>query len=225
MDKYEYFDKIMERKLRVDDDNLFDIYNTKFNFNVLALSLNGCLNIGNMIRTGNLNGVNKFIVFGKRKYEKKSAMNAQKYVNVIRISKDYPDGIDYNILDDNHTKTQLSKEDYEFDDELFIRTMESYSMIPVFIEQSKYSKKLSEIKWDYEFNNISKDKEICLIFGNEYYGIPKNILDTQKYFYESFSIEIEQTGIINSYNVSNCASIIMNSIFNYNLKKIKDIYL
>ncbi len=193
--------------------------NTKFPYNVMALTINSCLNTGNMIRTANINGVRRFFLFGKRNYDKRSAMTLYNHVDVIRISKEIPQGIkecDQNRKEiDRHTKTQLEEKDYDFDTELFIQIMNQYHMVPIFIEQSKHSIPLSKVHWKHQLAQIPEGKEICLIMGNEKYGVPKNILDTQKLFQGSFSIEIPQTGIIASYNVSNCAAIIMYSIFQH----------
>ena len=202
--------------------------NTKFSYNIMALSVNGCLNVGNMIRSANINGAKRFFVFGKRKYDKRSAMTLYNHVEVIRISKEFPDGIkecDKNREKiDKVTKNLLEKTDYDFDSELFIQIMNQYHMVPIFIEQSKNSILLNEINWKYQLSQVPQGKEICLIMGNEKYGVPQNILDTQKSFDGSFSIEIPQTGIISSYNVSNCAAIILNSIFNHFTKDTYDKY-
>ncbi len=220
----QYFEEVCTPKMKRNTS----YGNTKFNYNILALSINGCLNIGNMIRSANINGVKRFFVFGKRKYDKRSAMTLYNHVEVIRISKDFPDGIiesDKNREKiDKATKNLLEKDDYDFDTELFIQIMKQYNMIPIFIEQSKNSILLNKINWKYQLEKIPQNKEICFIMGNEKYGVPKNLLETHKLFDGSFSIEIPQTGIIASYNVSNCAAIIMNNIFNFYTKDIINKY-
>lgn len=213
------------RKLNTNKDSL--INNTNFNFSVLTLTINSCLNIGNILRTANLTGVEKFIIFGKRKYEKKSAVLAQKFSKVIRINEDFPDGSDENknkLLLDHYLKTQLDKSDYIFNENLFLRTMDKFNLIPIFIEQTNDSIKFSEVNWKLIQFSIPIDKSICFVFGNEHYGIPQNILDCRKYFKGSLVIEIEQTGTIASYNVSNSAAIILNSFFTAKLTNIKDKY-
>jgi tRNA G18 (ribose-2'-O)-methylase SpoU len=202
--------------------------NSKLPFNVMALTVNSCLNTGNMIRSANINGVHRFFLFGKRNYDKRSAMTLYNHVDVIRVSKEIPQGLkecDANrTAIDKMTKTHLEKEDYDFDSELFIQIMNQYHMTPIFIEQSRQSILLHKINWKYQLGQIPAGREICLIMGNEKYGVPRNILATQKRFEGSFSLEIPQTGIIASYNVSNCAAIIMNGIFNHYSKKLHDDY-
>ena len=221
-------DKLCNVKMKVSNEKLFHVFNSRFNYNMLALSTNGCLNIGSMIRSSNLTGVKRFFIFGKRNYDKRSALGLYKYMKIIRVSKDFPDGIDENEnleLVQMKTKTKLETEDYEFDTELFIKIMNQHNMVPVFVEQCKDSVKLNQINWNAQLYNIPPGKEICFIMGNEHHGVPDNILNTKKLFEGSFSLEIPQTGVINSYNVSNCASIILNSIYNHSIKKIADIYL
>lgn len=228
MDKAKYFEECSNLKLKSTNVSMAQVLNTKFDFNILALSVNGCLNIGNMLRTANLNGVKRFFIFGKRNYDRRSAINAYKHVQIIRVSKDFPDGIEETESNEEikaNTKTKLEPEDYLFDSELFVKIMNKYNMVPVFIEQSNQSIKFNQLNWKYQLEQIPPNKEICLIMGNELYGVPDNIIQTKFQFNGSFSIEIPQTGIINSYNVSNCAAIIMNSLFNYYIKKIHDIYL
>lgn len=133
----------------------------------MTLSINSCLNIGNILRTSNLTGVDKFFIFGKRKYEKKSAVRAHKYSNVIRISDDIPFGIEEknnSELIDSLTKIKLDTQDYIFDTNIFIAVMKKYNMIPIFIEQSNNSIKLSDINWNYINSKIIPKYTFCFIF-------------------------------------------------------------
>lgn len=203
--------------------------NTNLKFNVLILSVNSCLNVGNILRTSNLTGVDKIFIFGKRRYEKKSAVTAHKYCNIIRINEDFPDGIDENISEnkkilENKTKIKLDESDYIFNTELFINTMKKFNQIPIFVEQSNKSIKLSQIRWKYIKSLLEPQQSYCFIFGNEHYGIPKNILNTVDLFENAFILELEQIGYINSFNVSNTASIVLNSYFIDEVNSIKNKY-
>lgn len=202
-------------------------FNTNLKFNVMTLSVNSCLNIGNIIRTSNLTGVDKFFVFGKRKYDKKSSVRAYKYANIIRISEDFPLGIDEKNnkdLVDRITKIKLDSSDYIFNTDVFISVMKKYNMIPIFVEQSSKSIKLSNINWNELNKQIKPNASFCFVFGNEHYGIPQNILQCVDLFEESFILELEQSGYINSFNVSNTASIVLNSYYLNELKNIRNKY-
>lgn len=223
LDDLEYNEIIYEIK-EVKEDIKF---NANLKFNVMTLSVNSCLNIGNIIRTSNLTGVDKFFVFGKRKYDKKSSVRAYKYANIIRISEDFPLGIKEKNNEDlisKMTKTKLDAPDYIFNTDIFVNVMKEYNMIPIFVEQSNKSIKLSNVNWNQVNEQIKHGNSFCFVFGNEHYGIPKNILKCVDLFEESFILELEQTGYINSFNVSNTASIVLNSYYSNELKNIKNKY-
>lgn len=201
-------------------------FNANLRFNVLTLSVNSCLNIGNIIRSSNLTGVDKFFIFGKRKYDKKSSVRAYKYANIIRISDDFPLGIEENNnkdIVDKMTKIKLDTSDYMFNEEIFIEIMKKYNMIPIFVEQSSKSVKLSDVNWNQFINKINPNT-FCFVFGNEHYGIPQNILDCVNLFDGSFILELEQTGYIDSFNVSNTAAIVLNSYYSNELKNVRNKY-
>lgn len=200
---------------------LEDIYNLKtknlefsttFNYSTLVLSIHSCLNIGNMLRSANLTGVDKFIIFGNKNYDRRSAMCSYQFNNVIRIQ------------NGEQLKDKLEINDYIFDTNLFIETMNKYNLTPIFVEQDKTSFQLDNHLL-YKLFKENKNENFCFIFGNEKYGIPKNLLETTELFKNSFIIQLKQINNINSYNVSNCYSIIMNRIFEYNLTIINEKYL
>ena len=51
-------------------------------FSIAAMSVAGDLNIGMMMRTASLLGASDFFIFGRRKYDKRSTVGAQNYINV-----------------------------------------------------------------------------------------------------------------------------------------------
>jgi len=51
-------------------------------FSIAAMSVAGDLNIGMMMRTASLLGARDFFIFGRRKYDKRSTVGAQNYINV-----------------------------------------------------------------------------------------------------------------------------------------------
>lgn len=174
--------------------NLIKLSNlSNLNFSVCIMSIYGNLNVGTIMRTSQLCGVNKFIIFGRKRYDKRSTTGAHHYVNII-----------YN------KKKKSDKEE-------FIDLMNDNNLVPVFIEQTKNSILFSNIKWNqYVYPIEKKGKQICFVFGNEGKGIPKNILDTKKDFDNSFVITIPQLGVSKSFNVSASASLIL-----YNFTPLK----
>ena len=57
-------------------------------FSIAAMSVAGDLNIGMMMRTASLLGASDFFIFGRRKYDKRSTVGAQNYINVHRYPMD-----------------------------------------------------------------------------------------------------------------------------------------
>ncbi len=182
----------------------------KLKINTMVLSTQSCLNVGNMIRTANLTGVNTFIIYGNRKYDKRSAMTAYSSVDIVRVT-------------DKPLTILLSDDDYVFDKKLFVKTLQENNMYPIFVEQDKKSVFLEDCNWK-EVIDDSDELKPCLIFGNERVGIPKNILATKSLFPKSFIVQMRQVGNVNSYNVSNAYAIILNNVFERNVKMIKDKY-
>lgn len=59
--------------------------NDSIPFAVGAVSVTGDLNIGMMMRTASLLGARDFFIFGRKKYDKRSTVGAQNYINVHRL--------------------------------------------------------------------------------------------------------------------------------------------
>lgn len=172
------------------------VINKSLPYSVLALNIQGCLNIGNMIRTVNLCAAREFIVFGRRKYDSRGCVGAQNYINLRRID----------ALTDEFKRT----DDENFLDEVkFIEFVKENRYLPIFVEQDKYARTVATplIKGIIQRATGLKLQPL-LIFGSESYGIPKNILDTRMQLGLSYTIELKQMGCIRSFNVANCCSII-----------------
>ncbi len=118
-------------------------------FAVCGFNIAGSLNIGMMIRTALLMGAEKFIVFGRRAYDRRSCVGAQNYLPIERV-----DGYD---------------ENGNFSKDKFDAAMRSLGYMPVFIETDG----IDIIKLDYIRTFTRKP---CLIFGTESDGIPLEII-------------------------------------------------
>ncbi len=172
-----------------------------YNYANLSLNIHSNLNIGNMIRSSNLCGCKKFIIFGRRQYDKRSAVGSSNYIEVERIN-----GVKNGIT--NFT-TELKKEDYILDENIFIKFIEDNNYLPIFVEQD-YSSIIAneENLLNIIDDSIKINKMPLFIYGNEHFGIPQNILDTRNRFTNSYTIELNQMGAVKSFNVSNTLSII-----------------
>ena len=175
-------------------------------FAVCVLNVHGSLNAGAIMRTATLCGCRKMIIFGRRKYDKRSAVGAQHYIEVDRVS-----GLE-DPESAHEQKTHLEKEDYNLSAEAFYDCMVEGGYLPVFVEQCADSLVLSDVN----VLHILKQPEVvsgallpCLVFGNEQTGIPPNIIATRARFPTSYAVELRQLGPLESFNVSSCASIVL----------------
>jgi len=66
---------------------------------VAAINVTGDLNMGIMMRTACIMGASDFFIFGRRKYDKRSAVGAQNYINLHRVAAVDDDGnVDYDVV-------------------------------------------------------------------------------------------------------------------------------
>jgi tRNA G18 (ribose-2'-O)-methylase SpoU len=184
-----------------------DVIAKSLGYTVMALNIHGCLNIGNLMRTVNLCGARKFIIFGRRKYDSRGCVGAQHYIDMERVDAirdaDKRDFTDENLVD------KLAEDDYILDEQVFMDYIIRNNYLPVFIEQDQFSKPAT----DYNITSIIyRAQELaklpCFILGNESFGIPRNILDTRGKFELSYTLELKQKGSIRSHNVANCGAIL-----------------
>jgi tRNA G18 (ribose-2'-O)-methylase SpoU len=169
---------------------------------VLALNVHSSLNISNMLRTAHLCGCRKFVIFGRRHYDKRSAVGVMNYLDIERVQ-----GLANPSLD---LTTQLTDADYIFDPEIFVNYIETNHYLPIFVEQDPGQ------SIPADFSNIRKimvesqtiDRTPIFIFGNEHFGIPANLLATRTRFSKYYTLELNQMGALQSYNVSNTCAII-----------------
>jgi tRNA G18 (ribose-2'-O)-methylase SpoU len=174
---------------------------TSFPYVNLALNIQSNLNMGAMLRTSHLCGCRKMVIFGRRSYDKRSAVGVYNYTNVERV---------LGLKDHNQDLTTvLTKLDYVFDDELFYKYIIENNYIPIFVEQSEHSVKVNPTNISEIFTKIMALGKIPIfIYGNENTGIPKNIMETYSKFDTAYILELHQMGAIQSYNVSNACAII-----------------
>jgi tRNA G18 (ribose-2'-O)-methylase SpoU len=171
---------------------------------IMSMNIKDCHNIGNIIRTSNLCGARKVIVFGRRKYNAKGSVGAHNYTEVDRIDA-IPDS-DYRNFDDEISQTDA---DIMIDERLFVEYINSNNYLPVFIEQDSFSKPATSSNIISIIQRAKTlDKIICFILGNEGFGIPKNILATRPQFELSYTLELKQMGSVRSHNVANCCAIL-----------------
>jgi len=190
------------RKLSTEEINQI-IKNESLPYSIMAINIQSCLNISNIMRTANLCGCYEIVLFGRKSYDRRGCVGSQNYINIIKISAViYPDRRNFNNLTQDEVNDIL-------DIDIFTNFIEDNNYLPVFIEQDTTSITANNdnIKMIIENSKILH-KKLIFIFGNESFGIPKNILDSRHKFNHHYTLELQQKGCIRSYNVANCCSIL-----------------
>jgi tRNA G18 (ribose-2'-O)-methylase SpoU len=148
-------------------------------FSVGCINITGELNIGMMIRSACLFGAENFYIFGRKKFDKRSTVGAEKYINIVQYVFDDPIHADTDILN------QLKLLSHDI----------------ILCETG--GKELGKNTW----SNRKKNPPVLhplFVFGSESHGIPQVISDTF-----GSKISIPQVGVLRSFNVSAAMNIIV----------------
>ena len=172
-------------------------------YDVMIMNIRDPRNAGNVIRTCNLCGVRRVVVFGRKKFDKTGSVGAHHYTEVERVCAiPNSDFLNFETL-------RMEEADQIIDETIFIEYIKHNNYIPIFIEQTDdampaTSKNIKEILT--EATKLSKIP--VFILGNESFGIPMNILGTRTLFPQSHVLQLKQLGCIRSHNVANCCAIL-----------------
>jgi len=219
--KYYYHDKKpILNKSKTNNDNKYDIFqtdinknvieifkdksleeiqsfisDTRYNYHNLAVNIHGDINVGCMMRSSHQCGCKKFIIFGKKKFDKRSSVGAQNYIDCQFLIKD--------------VKLILDEEDYILDENILFDFIISNKYLPIFVELDDQSIKVTKNSiTNIILESIKLNLIPLFIYGNETFGISKNILDLRNKLKNHYTLELKQNGVMPSYNVSNALSII-----------------
>jgi len=189
----EYKDNTVEQNIAITK-------NEQRKFSVGCINITGELNIGMMIRSACLFGAENFYIFGRKKFDKRSTVGAEKYMNIVQYTFDAP---------------------IHADEQLFIELRKLNTTHRVLLcEQGG-----KELGHDTEGFYASDSRPPLFLFGSESHGIPELILNQKldsKYdmgwYHEFERISIPQRGVLRSFNVSSAMNII---VWDY----VKEMYL
>ena len=148
-------------------------------FSVGCISVTGELNIGMMIRSACLFGAENFYIFGRNKFDKRSTVGAENYINIVQYVFDDPIHADMQIA------TKLKD----------LETILGYSVILCDTGGVELS---NDTSW-----KLYKDKHPLFIFGSESHGIPDAVSN-----HFNMKVSIPQRGVLRSFNVSAAMNII-----------------
>ena len=150
----------------------------RLKFSVGCINITGDLNIGMMIRSACLLGAENFYIFGRNKFDKRSTVGAEKYINIVQYVFDDPIHADESILN------QLTLMNHD------IILCETGGEV------------LGKDNWTYDKNNPPVQHPLFL-FGSESHGIPEKVSNAF-----DRKISIPQRGVMRSFNVSAAMNII-----------------
>lgn len=149
-------------------------------FAVCAVNITGDLNLGIMMRTACVAGAERFIIYGKHGYDRRTTVGAHNYIDIVKAGS----------IDRGGT--------LEVDWSRFHDTLRNLDYYPVYLE--------TNCQWIYEFDPFPDMRDYglkpCLVFGNEGIGLPGAITCGARHMYS-----IPQRGVLRSLNVCAAASI------------------
>ncbi len=119
----------------------------KYPFAVGVINVDGDLNIGMMLRTAVIFGASNFFIFGKKKFDKRSTVGAQNYIELVKA-------------DIDNLEQELNNRYY----------------FPVFIETGYETWDQNTAQWLYLKESHRHHGTPCFVFGNEAEGISKELI-------------------------------------------------
>lgn len=151
----------------------------RLKFSVGCINITGELNIGMMIRSACLMGAENFYIFGRNKFDKRSTVGAENYINIVQ----------YVFDDPIHADMQIATKLQELE-----KTMK-YNVVLCETGGVELSSKTS-------WATLNGGHPLFL-FGSESHGLPDAVSNTF-----NIKVSIPQRGVLRSFNVSAAMNII-----------------
>lgn len=152
-------------------------------FSVGMINVTGELNIGMALRSACLMGAENFYIFGRKKFDKRSTVGAENYINIVQ---------------------------YTFDDPLHADVEMRYAIEKLYVNRHEIvlcehgGSELGTFSWNDIGIYPRKQHTPLFLFGSESHGIPAEIVNTSAYT----KVSIPQRGVLRSFNVSAAMNII-----------------
>ena len=148
-------------------------------FSVGAINITGELNIGMMIRSACLLGAENFYIFGRKKFDKRSTVGAEKYINIVQYTYDDP----------IHADTEINE-----------RLEYLLKWNPVVLCEHGGAE-IGSYKTKEMYTELQNP---LFIFGSESHGIPDVVVNNEHFY----KVSIPQRGVLRSFNVSAAMNIV-----------------
>jgi len=137
-----------------------------------------------MIRSACLLGAENFYIFGRKKFDRRSTVGAENYINIEQFVFHDP------IHADEEMQHALNK-------------LHAYKHDVVLCEHG--GSELGQFSWHYNGIYPHEKYTPLFIFGSESHGIPESITRSPAFM----KVSIPQRGVLRSFNVSAAMNIIM----------------
>lgn len=154
-------------------------------FSVGAINITGELNIGMMLRSACLMGAENFYIFGRKKFDRRSTVGAENYINIMQFTYDNP---------------------LTADDDMFNAVCILHAGTHDIVMCEQGGREIGSNKFDMWANKRLNNP--LFLFGSESHGIP-GVFSKNSLFHK---VSIPQVGVLRSFNVSAAMNII---VFDY----------
>jgi tRNA G18 (ribose-2'-O)-methylase SpoU len=146
-----------------------------------AINITGELNIGMMIRSACLLGAENFYIFGRRKFDKRSTVGAEKYINIVQ----------YTFDDPIHADTEINDRlEYLLKWNTVVLCEHGGTEVGSYKATQKYK---------------AEFQKPIFVFGSESHGLPEVVVNNQHFY----KLSIPQRGVLRSFNVAAAMNIIL----------------
>jgi len=152
-------------------------------FSVGMINVTGELNVGMALRSASLLGAENFYIFGRRKFDSRSTVGAENYINVKQIVFDDPIHADEELL-------------------VYLQKLHIHHHDVVICEHG--GAQLGTFSWNDIGVYPTKNHTPLFLFGSESHGVPQIISDERAFT----KVSIGQRGVLRSFNVSAAMAIV-----------------
>lgn len=166
-------------------------------YSVAIINVTGELNVGNIVRSASLCGAEHVYVLGRRKYDKRGTVGAENYIDVSRINM---------VSEDDPLSVNIDG---------IVETFAQNKLYPIFVEQFD-DKNCQKVRDNVSLSNaIDAINEMGLkpvfVFGNENRGVPNELIHRYN-FANRYVYELNQLGVLRSFNVGSSAAIVLHNV-------------
>lgn len=152
-------------------------------FSVGMINVTGELNVGMALRSASLLGAENFYIFGRKKFDARSTVGAENYINIKQIVFDDP---------------------LHADEELLVYLQKLYIHHHEIVICEHGGDQLGTFSWNDIGIYPHKNHTPLFLFGSESHGVPQIISDERAFA----KVSIGQRGVLRSFNVSAAMAIV-----------------